>query len=232
MQVNYDADVITYRIGFTTQDVDSENIVRARVDNFIDGIREKLQFSFSTDSELFLLSDSANNFRFKIFSEYKANRPPKPRWTPFVKDYLLEQYNAVIVPYHEADDALAMYQTDDSICVSIDKDLLQIPGAHFGMVSHEFTTIEEFDGLFWFYQQLMMGDNTDNISGIKGLGTARTRTILKDCKTEAEMWQAVLATYAKYEMDESIPLRNGKLMWCHRKPVDINTLENIWIPPQ
>lgn len=231
LTLNYDADVITYRIGYTTLDVEDEHIVRFRVDAFIDNLRDSLGCSPSTCNEQFFLSDSANNFRFKVFEEYKANRPPKPRWTPYVKDYILQEYGGIIVPYHEADDALAMFQTDDSICISIDKDLLQIPGAHYGMVSHQHSYVEEFDGLRWFYRQLIMGDNTDNISGITGIGAARSDKLLRECETEFELWEKVLETYESKEMDLSIPVRNGKLMWCHRVPVNIETLENIWQPP-
>jgi len=33
----------------------------------------------------------------------------------------------------EADDEMAIYQTDDTIIVSLDKDLLQVPGKHFSL---------------------------------------------------------------------------------------------------
>lgn len=124
-----------------------------------------------------------------------------------------------------------MYQTEDSVCISIDKDLLQIPGAHFGMVSYQHDFIEEWDGLVWFYRQILMGDNTDNIKGIHGIGAARSRSILAGCETEEELWECVVQAYENKDLDLAIPKTNGQLMWCHRTPVNYDTLEGIWLPP-
>lgn len=132
---------------------------------------------------------------------------------------------------HEADDALAMYQTEESICISIDKDLLQIPGAHFGMVNHQHSYVEEWDGLVWFYRQILMGDNTDNITGIHGIGDSRSRRILAGCETEEELWERVVEEYISRDLDPNQAKINGQLMWCHRTPVNYDTLEGIWLPP-
>lgn len=227
---HYDADVLCYRIGYTTQDVEEGWIVEHRLHTFLNTLREAMGV-LTTDKERFFLSDSSNNFRFKIFPEYKANRPPKPRWTPYVRQYLLDEMGAEVVPYHEADDALAMYQTEDSVCVSIDKDLLQIPGAHFNMVKQDWSHMEEFDGLKWFYRQILMGDNTDNLSGLWRIGEAKSYKLLRSCTTEEEMWDVVTDMYWEKETPISVALRNAQCMWCYRNPVDIETLNGIWLPP-
>lgn len=227
---NYDADVLCYRIGYTTQDVEDGWIVENRLHTLLNTVREAAGVGLY-EKERFFLSDSARNFRFKIFPEYKAGRPPKPKWTPYVRQYLIEEMGAEIVNFHEADDALAMYQVEDSVCISIDKDLLQIPGAHFGMVSHEWSHMDEFDGLVWFYMQIMMGDKTDNLDGIHRIGPAKARKQLQGCTTEAEMWKAVVSLYEQHEVPIEIAIRNAQCMWCYRTEVNPETLDGIWLPP-
>lgn len=223
---NVDADLICYRIGFTTQEINEPNIVASRVDNLIDNIKEGSQ----CDRLRFFLSDSANNFRFKIYPEYKAGRAEKPRWKDWIFDYLLDKYKAEVVPLHEADDALAMYQTEDTVCVSIDKDLLQIPGAHYNFVKQEWQYVEEFEGLVWFYRQVLMGDSTDNIPGLFRIGLARSAKLLQGCETEFELWEKVKEIYEEHSVPIEMAIRNARCMWCYREPVK-EDLSNIWKEP-
>lgn len=224
---NFDADLILYRVGFTTQDVESPNIVRSRVDELILNTKEECQ----TDIMKFYLSDSGRtNFRFEIYPEYKANRPPKPKWHGWIRDYLLDEYEAVVVPRHEADDCMAMFQTEDTICVSIDKDLLQIPGQHYNFVKKEWHAVEEFEGLRWFYRQILMGDSTDNLPGLWRVGPAKTDKLTSWCQTEEDLWSVVQETYDEHGIDISLGIRNGQCMWCYRTPVSPE-LDNLWQPP-
>lgn len=50
-------------------------------------------------------------------------------------------------------------------------------------------------GLMFFYAQLIMGDTADNYDGVEGKGKAFAYELLKDCKTEKELFFAVLQTY-------------------------------------
>jgi 5'-3' exonuclease len=175
-------------------------------------------------------SDSKNNFRFQIFPDYKAGRPPKPKWQPWIREYIQNTYPSVLVDRHEADDSLAMYQNENTICCSIDKDLLQIPGQHYNWVSKEWNYIEEFEGLKWFYRQIMMGDKTDNLTGLWRYGPAKTLGLVSGCEFEEELWDVVVDSYSDTGTDLSIALRNARCMWCYRLPVG-DDLRNIWNPP-
>lgn len=113
-----------------------------------------------------------DNFREKLYPEYKANRTrPKPTWLNDCREILVTQYGATIVNGMETDDALGIEQTKyngEATIVSIDKDLLQIPGKHFNFVKSEFTLVSPLDGLKTFYKQLIAGDGTDNIPSYDG----------------------------------------------------------------
>lgn len=54
------------------------------------------------------------------------------------------------------------------ICVSLDKDLLQIPGWHYNFVKEEQRFVSPFDGLRSFYGQIIAGDGADNIPSFDG----------------------------------------------------------------
>ena len=103
---------------------------------------------------------------------------------------------------------LGIYQTDNSVCVSIDKDLLQVEGKHLNWITGERYIVEPgvrnsrienkklvVDGIAWFYHQMLLGDRTDNIQGIAGMGDVKTHEALKDCSTELEYAETVSAIY-------------------------------------
>ena len=113
-----------------------------------------------------------NNFRKEIYPEYKANRTkPPPSWLQDCREILVTQYNATVVNGMETDDALGIAQTkyDGNSCiVSIDKDLLQVPGFHYNWVKDLYQLVSPLDGLKTFYKQLIAGDGTDNIPSYDG----------------------------------------------------------------
>lgn len=122
--------------------------------------------------------------------EYKGNRKdaPKPVHYDAIRTYLVDHYDARVVQQLEADDALAMMQTDKTIIASIDKDLLQIPGLHYNWVRDERVVVTPEVGLKKKYMQVLTGDSTDNIPGIHGMGPAGARKALANCTTEEDMF--------------------------------------------
>ena len=50
-------------------------------------------------------------------------------------------------------------------------------------------------GLKFFYAQLIMGDNADNYSGLSGRGATYAYELLDKCKSEEELYMAVLGAY-------------------------------------
>lgn len=188
---------------------------------------------------LFLTSSDKSNFRFGVVETegprgfgYKAGRPPRPVHYQAARDYLINKCGAEEVFGLEADDALAMYQTDDTIATHIDKDISMVPGKHLDWVRMEFYdspqglgTLELNEkrkvigrGLKFFYHQLLTGDATDNIPGVKGFGPISAFKVLDECLTEEECRTIVNSIYlAKFgEGYESRLAEVADLLWMVR----------------
>jgi hypothetical protein len=191
------------------------------------------------DLRLFLTASDKSNFRFGIVETegpkgmgYKAGRPPRPVHYEAAREYLLKQGAEEIFGY-EADDALCMYQTDDTIACHIDKDINMVVGKHLNWVTMEFYDVPEGlgtvtindkgkavgRGLKYFYHQLLTGDATDNILGIKGIGDKTAYTILEGIETEQECLRGVVNIYATHygEGYLNILLEMADLLWMVRK---------------
>lgn len=237
-----DGDIVAYRCAASAEHV-GKNIAVARVEQMVTQI---LDDTHSNAYAIFLSGDT--NFRKVTYPEYKQNRVDmvKPKYLNDCLQYLALHWNADITDGYEADDALGIEQTrlndqagmwDDkgtktnaveSIICSIDKDLLQIPGYHYNIVSRNSTVMPPHQALFNFYVQMLMGDRADNIPGYDG--TARVKVPkflepaledLQKCETSEEMYRYVWNMYTDKEQCEV----NGKLLWIWRTDGD------VWTPP-
>jgi len=209
MKALIDADIVAYRVACTLEDDDAEDFVYARAEDLIDQILVNTE---ATEYRLFLTGK--NNFRYTIYPEYKAHRPKeKPFWLEKCRQYLIATFNAEVIDGQEADDALGIAQTEDTIICSIDKDLLMIPGRHYNFVKDEFQEVTNDSGMRHFYMQCLTGDRSDNIKGIEKIGPKKAEKILAGCVTEQEMFNAVREAYSN---DEEF-LMNGRVLWIRRK---------------
>ena len=208
-----DGDIVAYRVAAVSE-YEDDWIATSRIDKLLDEIFKQ------TDSDHSIVYISGGiNYRYSIDPNYKANRKDKvdPRWRQLCKDYLVDEYNAVITDGIEADDALATNQTDETIICSIDKDLLQVPGRHYNFVKGEHIDVSPVEGLQSFYRNLLIGDAVDNIRGVDRVGKVKAARYIDPLLTEEEMFQVVYELYS----DPERLLRNGKLMWLQRLPGDI-----------
>lgn len=118
--------------------------------------------------------------------DYKGNRKDTipPEFLPHLRKYMIDIFEAVVVDYVEADDALGISHTIVSdlgltpVIVTNDKDLNQIPGLHFNWVKREEFDISSENATLFFYEQLLTGDLTDNLPGLPGIGKARAKKLL------------------------------------------------------
>jgi hypothetical protein len=144
---------------------------------------------------------------------YKGNRPKvKPFNLAATKDYLIEKWGATVVDGMEADDALGIAQMaimketgsiEHSVICSTDKDLKQIPGLHYNFTSCTMHTQAYGPGMKLFFLQALMGDSTDNIEGIEGVGKMGAQKILADTVSPEEMEGLVFDAYhKKYGIEE------------------------------
>lgn len=132
-----------------------------------------------------------HTFRHNIFADYKGTRKPMPdelrAQLPIIKDILKQMNIATIeIPEIEADDIIGSLSKKfdiDKVLISGDRDLLQLISdtCRVWLTQKGLTEIDDLDieGLKEKYSILpsqviemksIMGDNSDNIPGVKGIG--------------------------------------------------------------
>ena len=82
----------------------------------------------------------------------------------------------------------------------------------------KYVTPEE--GLRFFYSQILIGDSADNIKGAYRVGPVRANKMLKDAKTEQELYACCVEA-----LGEERVLENARLLWLRREK------DQIWNPP-
>lgn len=204
------------------------NKAKEEIDKLLTGI---LEANFT--DEYVIAVGGPNNFRQLLYPEYKNSstrsgvRNNKPVWFDELKDYLISKENVVLTDGYEADDLLRIWAIEcqnngkDYVVCSIDKDLDCIEGKHFVNIhstkgAHSYTiTKEEANYFYWI--QVLMGDNIDNIPGIKGCGPKSARKIL-DAVDPEDYEKAVCKAYYKAYKDDGYEhmLLNGRLIHIWR----------------
>lgn len=228
-----DGDVIVYRVGFAcdaAKDDDGNPVVEpveyalATVRRVIQNINDK--FSEQKYHRIFL--SGKDNFRDKLatIKVYKGNRDPsnKPRYYSEIKDYLINVHNSEVINGQEADDAqgIAQWENKDksTVIVGIDKDLYMIPGWHYNWVKDEMKYINLFDANEFFFKQVLIGDSTDNIPGVKGVGPKTAEKLIAPCnKDVAKMQEVVRQEYKRVYGDraEQVYREVANLIWIRRE---------------
>lgn len=213
-----DGDIITYRAACSAEK-DEVWVALTRADKTIQDILEDTH----ADSYKVFLTGSGN-FRRELTPTYKANRPDeRPAHWQAVREFLVTQHHAIVCDGYEADDQMGIDQDKSgksTVICSIDKDLLMIPGRHYNFVKKEFQEVTYDQGLKALYMQTLVGDRSDNITGIVGIGPVKAAKILDPLLPE-EYYQACREIYND---DERYHL-NLKLLYIWQKPND------IWEPP-
>jgi 5'-3' exonuclease len=142
-----------------------------------------------------------------------------------VREFLVTQHKAIVCNGWEADDEMGVDQdkkTMNTIICSIDKDLLQIPGRHYNFVKKLHSVVTPENGKKFLYLQSLIGDKSDNIIGVTGIGPVKAEKALADLHTEEEWYEKCRELYND---DERYHL-NLQLLYIWQKPND------SWQPPK
>ena len=218
MKALIDGDIVVYR-GAASAETDDAWIAQSRADQMIQDI---LADTGATSYSVFLTG--TGNFRREIAPSYKANRPDnRPAHWQAVREFLVTQHKAQICNGYEADDEMGVQQDKiggTTVICSIDKDLLKIPGKHYNFVKKVFQEVTPDEGLKFLYLQSLIGDRSDNIVGVPGIGPVKANQALAELLPE-EWYDKCRAMYSD---DERYHL-NMQLLYIWQKPND------KWLPP-
>lgn len=226
-----DADLVAYRCAAGSEN-ETEDVAVFRTNELM---RLILHDTGATEHAAFL--SGTGNFRKTVDPLYKANRTQeKPKWLETLKEHLVLFWGAAVTEDIEADDAIGIasqecfYDGGAYTIASLDKDFLQLPGRHF---QWEFsgTTVKKLsdgtkeynkwtkpaqhlfvtpnDGLRWFYQQMLIGDVSDNVVGVAGVGKVKAAKLIEPLDDELDMYNTVFNLYDDKERFE----KNAQLLW-------------------
>jgi DNA polymerase-1 len=208
MQALVDGDIVAYRCAASVKEFEPMELAIYRVDVLLQQIIEATD---ATTMQVFV--KGKDNFRYKIYPEYKANRrdTPDPIWRQACHDHLLNEYKAIEAHGMEADDLLGINQQEEgSVICSIDKDLRTIPGHHFNFVKVELDHVKKQDALRTFYKQMLIGDRSDNLFGVDKIGPKKADKLLEHLDDEQDMFEVV---YNKYNEDAKRFVTNANCFW-------------------
>ncbi len=161
----------------------------------------------------------------------------------------------------EADDAMCIeqyksWQEKDTIICSRDKDVRQCPGMHYSWEINKQAAIGPMfveplghlekkigkgktpvvtlfgTGQKFFYAQLLMGDNTDNIGGLKGYGPVFAYNLLNSATTERQLYELVAELYVKNYPDnwKTLLKEQADLLYMVRELKEDGS-PKLWFPP-
>ena len=173
-------------------------------------------------------------FRYRVAKSkpYKHNRKVgnKPPIFYALKEYIKQAWNFTWVHGLEADDCVSLYANNmekgysPTIC-SPDKDVLkQVPGKHFNFQKAIWIDTSKEKGLEFLWMQTLMGDSTDGIPGIPGLGEKTAEKIIKSNDGSTSYAQDVLKIYTdKFGNAEGISkfTETFNLVYMLRSPEEV-----------
>jgi hypothetical protein len=151
------------------------------------------------------------------------------------------------------------WQDKDTVICSRDKDVRQCPGLHYSWELSNQPAIGPFfveplgflelqqkedakgkkkppklfgAGEKFFYAQLVMGDNVDNIGGLKGRGPAFAYNLLKDATSVQECYELVAEKYVQaWPEDWKTKMMEQAMLLYMVRELDEEGKPKLWRPP-
>lgn len=196
---------------------------KAKLANYLDELLERLE----ADCLTVVLSDLDGNFRNNVYPPYKHGRragEKRPLLFKPLREFLFEEYGAVVFPNLEGDDTLGIlatdpqiYNVDELIVCSIDKDMLTIPASHYNWTKPEkgIVCVTREEAAHNHLLQALTGDSTDGYPGCPGIGPVRAKRLFD---THGWTWETLLMAYAKAELDEEFALTQARCAFILHYP--------------
>lgn len=237
-----DGDILAYQMAcqaetptewdedFWTLHADAK-IAKQHLDDAIHQLVDRLDASHA---DVCLSCPTGHYFRHDIYPDYKNPRKKnrKPLILKTLKEHLIEEWGATHEDNLEADDLLGLLQEPDgsTIIVSIDKDMLTIPGLVYNPSdpNAELKDINLEEADYNHLYQTLVGDSTDNYGGCPGVGPVGADKALAKGAT----WDTVMKQFQKKSISEEDALVQARLARILRKgEYDFDKKEvKLWTP--
>ena len=203
-----DADSLIYRIAL-------KDISLSTATKYYDKAIEDIEWATAA-TEMKVALKGNGNFRYVIEPDYKGNRKvseqeedPNPALTERRKD--LNEYAYGLGHFQsdncEADDVVSIWAQEaldadvNFVIAHIDKDIDMVEGWHYNFTKETLYYIDADTGWYKMCIQMLTGDSTDNIQGLKGIGPTKAEKILADVATE-DMVAKVQATWEDHHPED------------------------------
>lgn len=145
-----------------------------------------------------LVAGDKENFRKKLYPQYKAQRQSKPDIYPHIYEAIKSKHGMTTLTNLEGDDTCRIiyedsnYQGDkQKIIVSIDKDFYSVPCVYYRDLPN-YRTVEVIgkeQARLNLIKQIIMGDKADNYHGIPGIGEKKVEQLVTKDMTGADVLQ-------------------------------------------
>jgi DNA polymerase-1 len=191
--------------------IEKDPIVNARGENItglymsIEMIRELIKRFDETEEIIFVWDGKESKAKKSIYPNYKANRKDSSyadevrKQIPLIRNSIIHLgVKQIRFEHIEADDVIGVLSNAftfirrEHVIVTNDKDMLQLVTpccSVFSAIKQKLVTAENFERIFGFPVEgfvdflIMLGDTTDNIIGIYGIGEKWAKKIIKKYTT-------------------------------------------------
>ena len=200
-----DVDSVIFKIAITA---DSLTQAKSYFDKALDGIMRD-----TGSIKGYVAVKGKGNFRYQVADDYKANRGKSKPLDPKVieiREKLTEyawETDCFKSDNCEADDVVSIWAQEafdageSYIIAHIDKDIDMVPGWHFNFNKKTTYFIDGDTGHYKMCIQMLTGDSTDNIMGLKGIGPKKAEKILEGVSAN-NMLQVVANTWRDHHPRE------------------------------
>jgi len=235
-----DADSIIYKIAYKSSSV------REAKKSYEKAI-EDIQWDTNSD-EVVVALRGKGNFRYDIAGDYKGHRAKKPA---LIDEALVKRRKAIDKHAYslghfksdncEADDVVSIWadeepDKDSFVIAHIDKDIDMVTGWHYNFGKRTpVYYIDDDEGWLKLCTQMLTGDSTDNIKGIKGVGPKTAEKLLADAHTSEEMLAVVTKAWKEatdtedweYDMETCFNLVYMRRNWDDFRRLTIDEVFNV-----
>lgn len=218
-----DGDMVAHRCAASCEPTKTK-LVRESLDEAIFRANDILYRIVNTcaSNEFRVFLSGGRNFRKLLYPDYKANRVrmPRPEHLDALRELLVREWGAELCDGYEADDGIGMAHSERSIIVSNDKDFRQLEGEIYNPIKNEFEVVDSLEAARAFYTQMLVGDASDNVGGVAGVGPVTAGRLLQG-KNPEEMHSVVFDAYG----DPKLFFLNYRLLKILRSPEEYKEIE-------